>query len=61
MANIPTEFYNLTHDEKREFAIKKMNMLYKLAEEWKQIRVAIDNNTLNEPNNEKDNIITDNH
>ena len=60
MAHIPKEFYDLTHDERREFAIKKMNFLYQLAEEWKQIRVAIDNNTLNEPNNEKDNIITAN-
>ena len=57
MANIPKEFYGLTHDEKREFAIKKMNMLYKLAEEWKQIRVAIDNGLLTEPEQEilKDN------
>lgn len=57
MANIPKEFYDLTHDEKREFAIKKMNFLYKLAEEWKQIRVAIDNGLLTEPEQEilKDN------
>jgi len=59
MAHIPKEFYNLTHDERREFAIKKMNFLYQLAEEWKQIRVAIDNNTLKDPEPELE-ILKDN-